>query len=62
MENISIEAIAYEMEKEKREKYEKALNKIGMLAMGELAYTAEFTQQVEQICREALSVPKKWPY
>lgn len=54
--------LVFEAEKEKREKFEKALNQIGMLAMGEFAYTKEFTEQVEDICREALSVPKKWPY
>jgi hypothetical protein len=43
-------------------KYKTALNKIGMLAMGGSAYTKEFTEQVEQIVREALKVEKRWPY
>ena len=44
------------------DKLEKALNQIGMLSMGELAYTKEFTEKVESICRDALKVEKRWPY
>jgi hypothetical protein len=32
------------------------LNKIGMLAMGELAYTSQFTEEVQQLVKKALGV------
>ena len=35
-----------------------ALNRIGMLAMSEHAYTSEFTERVQQIVKEALNEKK----
>lgn len=40
---------------EQQQKYLTALNKIAILGMGELAYTAEFTERVNMIVREVLS-------
>jgi hypothetical protein len=41
--------------------YKAALNKIGMLAMSELAYTKEFTGRVQAIVRWALKLEDKFP-
>lgn len=40
--------------KYKIDKFEAALNRIGMLGMGELAYTSEFTEKVTGIVRGVL--------
>ena len=37
-----------------------ALNKIGMLAMGEMGHTSDFTGEVQSIVREALCLKEKW--
>ncbi len=40
-----------------------ALNRIAIMASGELAYTAEFTERVDSVVRDALKIPaKRWPY
>lgn len=40
-----------------------ALNCIGIMAMGPLAYTPQFTDEAMEVCRKALGLEeKKWPY
>lgn len=43
-------------------KYAEALNRIGIMAMGELAYTRDFTEKTQQIINDALNIKKRWPY
>lgn len=57
-----IEYSAYLAEKERADRLEKALNKIGILSMSGVAHTREFTEKVETLCRDALDVKKKFPY
>lgn len=40
----------------------KALNTIGMMAKSGIAYTKDFTTEVEQIVRDALKIQSRWPY
>ena len=45
---------------EKYIRMEAALNKIGIMAMGAMAYTSKFTTETQSIVREALGLKEKW--
>lgn len=61
-----IEVSSIEPMKTEHERMKALLNKIAIMAAGSLAYTSDFTTQVEGLVREELELqgakPKPWPY